>query len=109
MIVSRHNIFIAKKCCQCGKKCTLYNNSGKFKKTRQPATVNKKNCEKKILCFFRETVRSFDNFVKMGSSGEEIKVAVRVRKLLDRENGSNIQWKTQGQNEIKSIKDPSKK
>ena len=75
----------------------------------QPST-NKFICQiLKVQDIFRETAGSFDNFVKMGSSGEEIKVAVRVRKLLDRENGSNIQWKTQGQNEIKSLKDPSKK
>ena len=89
--------------------CTITLINLKRRGNLQPST-NKFICQiLKVQDFFCETAGSFDNFVKMGSSGEEIKVAVRVRKLLDRENGSNIQWKTQGQNEIKSLKDPSRK
>lgn len=45
----------------------------------------------------------------MGSSGEEIKVAVRVRNLLDREKNVNKLWKVGGQDSISSVKDASKK
>jgi len=45
----------------------------------------------------------------MGTPGEEIKVAVRVRNLLDREKNSSKLWKVGGQDSISNAKDSSKK
>ncbi len=41
-------------------------------------------------------------------AGEQIKVAVRVRKLLNREDKSNISWQVDSENTISAL-DGSKK
>ena len=38
-----------------------------------------------------------------GAPGEAIKVAIRVRKLLNREAGQNINWKCHGENTITTM------
>ena len=45
----------------------------------------------------------------MGSTDDQIKVAVRVRKLLDREVKNDISWKVENEQSIVSTKQGNRK
>ena len=45
----------------------------------------------------------------MGSSDDQIKVAVRVRRLLDREGNNEISWKVENEQSIASTKRTDRK